>query len=76
MLPSSDISPFVISSSPAIILNNVDLPHPLGPTNTTNSPFSIFKEVSLTALVPLGYILVIFCNSKKLIFIFLFESIL
>ena len=52
--PSRDISPLVISSNPAIILNNVDLPHPLGPTNTTNSPFSIFKEVSLTAFVPLG----------------------
>ena len=76
ILPSNDISPLVMSSNPAIILNKVDLPHPLGPTNTTNSPFSIFKDVSSTALVPLGYILVIFCNSKKLIIIFLFELIL
>ena len=44
----------VMSSRPAIILNKVDLPQPLGPTKTTNSPFSIFKDVSLTALVPLG----------------------
>ena len=38
----------------ATILNKVDLPHPLGPTKTINSPSSILKEVSWTALVPLG----------------------
>src|SRR5260221_10930793 len=30
--------PEVTSSSPAIRRNRVDLPHPDGPTNTTNSP--------------------------------------
>ena len=54
IFPSREISPPVMSSKPAIILSKVDLPHPLGPTNTTNSPSSTFKEVSSTALVPLG----------------------
>ena len=35
------ISPAVMFSSPAIIRSSVDLPHPDGPTSTTNSPSSI-----------------------------------
>ena len=42
-------SPPVISSSPAIILKVVDLPHPDGPTNTINSPSLISKLKSRTA---------------------------
>src|SRR5579872_1776454 len=34
------IRPLVISSSPAIMRRSVDLPHPEGPTSTTNSPSS------------------------------------
>ena len=34
------IRPPVISSSPAIMRRSVDLPHPDGPTRTTNSPSS------------------------------------
>ena len=33
-------------TKPAIILNNVDLPQPEGPTIVTNSPFSILKSIS------------------------------
>ena len=65
---SSMILPSVISSSPAIILNNVDFPQPLGPTKTMNSPFSISREVLSTAFVPFGYILVTSSNFKKLIY--------
>ena len=43
-----------MSSKPATILNNVDFPHPLGPTKTMNSPSSTLNEVSCTAFVPLG----------------------
>src|SRR5580704_13052240 len=32
------IRPLVISSRPAIMRRSVDLPHPEGPTSTTNSP--------------------------------------
>src|SRR5580698_9673868 len=46
------ISPAVMGSSPAIIRNNVDFPHPEGPTNTTNSPSSISRSTFLTATVP------------------------
>ena len=35
------MSPEEIPSKPAIILKRVDLPHPEGPTRTTNSPSSI-----------------------------------
>jgi hypothetical protein len=46
-LPSMYSSPEVISSSPAIIRSVVDLPHPEGPTNTTNS-------LSLTVMLALS----------------------
>jgi len=36
--PPIAISPRLISSRPAIIRSNVDLPQPDGPTSTTNSP--------------------------------------
>ena len=39
--PPIAISPRLISSSPAIIRSRVDLPHPEGPTSTTNSPSPI-----------------------------------
>src|SRR5262249_26266391 len=35
------ISPDVMFSSPAIMRSSVDLPHPDGPTSTTNSPSSM-----------------------------------
>ena len=38
ILSAIEISPSVISSNPATILNKVVLPQPEGPTNTTNSP--------------------------------------
>ena len=46
------IVPSVMSSRPAIILRTVDLPHPEGPTSTRNSPSSISRSRSPTALVP------------------------
>ena len=47
--PSMYKSPVEISSSPAIILNVVDLPHPEGPTKTMNSLSFISMEKSCTA---------------------------
>src|SRR5882724_12153368 len=43
------ISPAVISSSPATIRSVVDLPHPEGPTSTTNSLSRMWRFTSLTA---------------------------
>src|SRR4030095_4726571 len=43
------ISPAVISSSPATIRKVVDLPHPDGPTSTTNSLSRMWRFTSLTA---------------------------
>ena len=40
-LPPIEISPEVMSSSPAIMRSRVDLPQPDGPTRTTNSPSAI-----------------------------------
>ena len=36
-----------VSSSPAIIRRSVDLPQPMGPTKTTNSPSSIVDVAPL-----------------------------
>src|SRR5450432_2514241 len=36
-----ETSPWLISSSPAIMRNSVDLPQPDGPTSTQNSPSAI-----------------------------------
>src|SRR5213593_1138334 len=43
------ISPAVISSSPATMRSVVDLPHPDGPTSTTNSLSWMWRFTSLTA---------------------------
>src|SRR5688500_4226312 len=40
------IAPALVSSSPAISLSKVDLPHPDGPTKTTNSPASVVRSIS------------------------------
>ena len=39
--PSTRISPVEGASRPEIIFNSVDLPQPLGPTTTKNSPASM-----------------------------------
>ena len=44
----------VTSSSPAIIRNSVDLPHPDGPTMTNNSPSPTSRSTSRTAQSPVG----------------------
>ena len=54
MLLAIEISPSVISSSPATILNKVVLPQPDGPTSTTNSPSLISILTSSKARVPFG----------------------
>src|SRR4029450_3576541 len=46
--------PSVMSSSPAIMLRTVDLPEPEGPTRIMNSPSSMPRLTSLTAVVPSG----------------------
>jgi hypothetical protein len=45
------MSPDVVSSSPAIIRNNVDFPQPDGPTNTTNSRSSTSRSTPLITSV-------------------------
>src|SRR6185437_1545716 len=45
------ISPDVMFSSPAIIRSKVDLPHPEGPTSTTNSPSRIETSTPWMTLV-------------------------
>jgi hypothetical protein len=45
--PLMAISPDVIGSSPAIVLSNVDLPQPEGPTSTRKPPSSISRLMSL-----------------------------
>ena len=42
-VPSIIRSPPLMSSRPAIMRISVDLPQPLGPTNTTNSPSSMSR---------------------------------
>lgn len=44
--PSMKIFPLSNGSTPAITLNNVDFPHPDGPTITTNVPSCIEKDTS------------------------------
>src|SRR4051794_20179178 len=44
--------PSVMSSSPAIIRNAVDLPQPDGPTNTRNSPSAMSRSRSATTRCP------------------------
>src|SRR4051794_11772822 len=50
--PPIRISPFVGSSSPAVIRSTVVLPEPEGPTRTTNSPSAISRSSAWTATVP------------------------
>ena len=42
-------SPFVLLSSPEIIDNRVDLPHPLGPIMLINSPSFTSKFIPFSA---------------------------
>src|SRR4029453_10426896 len=46
--------PSLMSSSPAIMFRQVDLPQPEGPTRIMNSPSSMSRLTSLTAMVPSG----------------------
>jgi hypothetical protein len=46
-----------IDSRPATIRSAVVLPHPDGPTRTTNSPSSIARSIEFTARYPSGYTL-------------------
>ncbi len=50
MSPPIQISPPVISSSPATMRSVVDLPQPEGPTSTTNSSSAISRSMPCTAL--------------------------
>ena len=63
--PSTSSSPSVISSTPAIILNTVEIPQPTGPANIINSLSSTSRVKSLIALTPLSYVL-LRCLSDKL----------
>jgi len=45
-------SPELTSSSPTIIRNSVDFPHPEGPTRITNSPSAMSRLTSRTAGSP------------------------
>ena len=56
-LPPIQISPSVISSSPAIMRSVVDLPQPDGPTSTTNSWSAISRSIPRTACTPPSYAL-------------------
>src|SRR5215471_16008052 len=51
-------SPDVMVSRPATMRRAVDLPQPDGPTSTRNSPSSMLRSMSTTAVTPLGYTLV------------------
>src|SRR2546425_4127262 len=52
-----EISPAVISSSPAIIRSVVDLPQPEGPTRTTNSLSRMWRFTSFTAWTSSNFLL-------------------
>src|SRR5947209_6319463 len=54
-LPPIQISPSLISSSPAIMRRVVDLPQPDGPTSTTNSWSAISRSMPFTACTPGSY---------------------
>src|SRR5690606_31765591 len=49
--------PELISSSPAIMRNSVDLPQPDGPTSTSSSPSATSKLAPATPTTPFGYTL-------------------
>src|SRR5512132_2136812 len=46
--PAISISPSVTSSSPAMMRNRVDLPHPDGPTMTVNSRSGTLRSMSVS----------------------------
>src|SRR5262245_6625400 len=51
------ISPDVMFSSPAIMRSRVDLPHPDGPTSTTNSPSSMRTSTPwITSIAPKAFL--------------------
>src|SRR3982751_631700 len=50
-LPSIAIVPALMSSSPASMRSNVDLPQPEGPTSTVNSPSAMSKPMPWMTLV-------------------------
>src|SRR5437763_16746176 len=67
--------PPVGNSSPAIKRNVVVLPHPDGPTNTSNSPSATSKLRSRTASTPLLKVLVTFASVTPAIFGLLPDSV-
>src|SRR5438876_7398674 len=48
-VPSASTLPLLASSSPEMMLSNVDLPQPLGPSRQTNSPISISRSTGRSA---------------------------
>ena len=48
--PQFNICPEDGLLNPPIICSNVDFPHPDGPVTAINSPFSIAKEILVSAL--------------------------
>src|SRR5437763_6868976 len=60
--PPTRTVPELLSSRPALIRSALVLPHPDGPTKTTNSPSSISRSSSRTARVPSAYTL-LSCSS-------------
>src|ERR1051325_7768191 len=48
-IPRNKICPELARSNPTHKFNNVDLPHPEGPTTVTNSPSSIVRSTFSTA---------------------------
>src|SRR5215831_10082242 len=63
-LPSRRIVPAVTASRPATIRSAVVLPHPDGPTRTTNSPSSTKRSSECTASTPFAKTLVT-CSSDR-----------
>src|SRR5439155_26789385 len=59
-LSPMQMSPSVMSWSPAIIRSAVVFPQPDGPTRITNSPSAMSRFICLTASVPSGYRFVTF----------------
>ena len=67
LTPSTRISPEVAVSIPPRIFNTVVFPAPLGPTITTNSPFSMVKLIPSTAWMVISdvYKRQIFCDPHQ-----------
>ena len=65
-----EISPSLISSSPATMRSNVDLPQPEGPTMTTNSPSvmsALTPWMTLLTVLPARYCLTTFLKVMEAI---------